>query len=146
MSMFCFQCQETAKGTGCTVKGVCGKTDDVAQMQDLLIYVLKGISILAIEGRKVKIENEKVNRFITDSLFMTITNANFDKQRFISQIVKGLEFRGSLQKELENSGAKISLRELHDAATWIASPDEFPVKAATIGVQATINAIVPPSY
>ena len=139
MSMFCFQCQETAKGTGCTVKGVCGKTDDVAQMQDLLIYVLKGISILAIEGRKVKIENEKVNRFITDSLFMTITNANFDKQRFISQIVKGLEFRGSLQKELENSGAKISLRELHDAATWIASPDEFPIKAATIGVQSTTN-------
>jgi len=137
--MFCFQCQETAKGTGCTVKGVCGKTDDVAQMQDLLIYVLKGISILAIEGRKVKIENEKVNRFITDSLFMTITNANFDKQRFISQIVKGLEFRGSLQKELENSGAKISLRELHDAATWIASPDEFPIKAATIGVQSTTN-------
>ena len=79
MSMFCYQCQETAKGTGCTIKGVCGKTEDVANMQDLLIYSLKGISVYAHQARELGIDLLDVNKFIMESLFMTITNANFNK-------------------------------------------------------------------
>ena len=78
MSMFCFQCQETAKGTGCTIAGVCGKTEKVANMQDLLIYTLKGISILSTQARTLNIERDEVNKFVFDGLFMTMTNANFN--------------------------------------------------------------------
>ena len=88
MSMFCYQCQETAKGTGCTVRGVCGKTDDLANMQDLLIFVLKGISIYSTKARELGIENAKVNKFVYEGLFMTITNANFDKERFSKALGK----------------------------------------------------------
>ena len=70
MSMFCYQCQEAAKGTGCTIKGVCGKTDEVANMQDLLIYVTKGVSIYAQMAREKGIENEKVNQFVFDAFLM----------------------------------------------------------------------------
>jgi len=77
MSMFCYQCQETAKGIGCTKRGVCGKSDDLANMQDLLVYVLKGISIYSSRARELGVENEKVNQFIFNSLFMTITNTNW---------------------------------------------------------------------
>jgi hydroxylamine reductase len=84
--MFCYQCQEAAKGTGCTIAGVCGKKEDLANMQDLLIYVLKGVSIYATKARELGIENEKANKIVFDGLFMTITNANFDNERFVSLI------------------------------------------------------------
>ena len=78
MSMFCFQCQETARGTGCEVRGVCGKTEEVAKLQDLLIYTLKGVSEIVVKG-KLDIANlHDVNHQVLNSLFMTITNANFD--------------------------------------------------------------------
>ena len=89
-NMFCYQCQETAKGSGCTVRGVCGKTADVSNLQDLLIYTLKGISMYATEGRKVGVENKEVNKFIMENLFATITNANFDRTDFIKRIKKAL--------------------------------------------------------
>ncbi len=89
MSMFCYQCQETAKGTGCTVRGVCGKPDDVAKMQDLLIYVLKGISVYSTEARKADIVNEEVDKFVMESLFSTITNVNFDKKFFMEKVRLG---------------------------------------------------------
>jgi len=85
MSMFCYQCQETAQGIGCTKRGVCGKSDDLANIQDLLIYLLKGISIYSSRAREIGVENEKVNQFIFNSLFMTITNANWDKMVFIEK-------------------------------------------------------------
>src|SRR5215469_15704205 len=84
--MFCYQCQETAAGKGCTVKGVCGKTEDVANLQDLLIYLMKGVSNLSVRLREEGEEMPEVNKFITGGLFMTITNANFDKQRFVKKI------------------------------------------------------------
>jgi hydroxylamine reductase len=87
--MFCYQCQETAKGTGCTVRGVCGKPDDVAKMQDLLIYVLKGISVYSTEARKADIVNEEVDKFVMESLFSTITNVNFDKKFFMEKVRLG---------------------------------------------------------
>ena len=88
MSMFCYQCQETAKGTGCTMRGVCGKTADVANLQDLLIYTLKGISVYTLEARKAGIDTAEADKFIMEGLFATITNANFDKEYFIVLIKK----------------------------------------------------------
>ncbi|MEF9985846.1 MAG: hydroxylamine reductase [Bacteroidales bacterium] len=84
--MFCYQCEETAHNTGCTIKGICGKTANVAGQQDLLIYLLKGISKLTVELRKNGMELPMANKFIVDGLFMTITNANFNSERFVNKI------------------------------------------------------------
>ena len=80
MNMFCYQCQEAAKGTGCTVRGICGKTSDVSNLQDLLIYLLKGISQFSTKAREAGVTNTKVDKFVMESLFATITNANFDRE------------------------------------------------------------------
>ena len=129
MSMFCFQCQETAGGSGCTKRGVCGKPQDVANMQDLLIYVCKGISVFSNKGRELEIENPKVNKFIIDSLFMTITNANFDKQNFITQIKEGLQLREEIKEQFQNAGGQIT-GELPDCATWYGETEsDFELKA-----------------
>ena len=88
--MFCFQCQETAKGSGCTVRGVCGKTPDVANLQDLLLFLLKGIAHYRVQLRALKAVDHSADQFILDGLFMTITNANFDRDRFIDKIKRAL--------------------------------------------------------
>ena len=139
MGMFCYQCQETAKGSGCTVRGVCGKTADVAHLQDLLIYTLKGISIYNIEARLAGIVKPAVDKFIMEALFATITNANFDKQDFVAQIKKALVVRESVKADLVKAGVTISTT-LHDSAVWFAdNSDAFEVKATTVGVLATEN-------
>ena len=141
MSMFCFQCQEAAKGTGCTVKGVCGKTDDVANMQDLLLFVLKGISIYTKAARENNVEyDKKINKFIFDGLFATITNANFDKKVFIERVREGLEIRNSVRLALKNAGIELDESKLHESATWQAfTPDEYERKATDVGVLKTEN-------
>ncbi|MFO7924377.1 MAG: hydroxylamine reductase [Bacteroidales bacterium] len=137
--MFCFQCQEAAKGTGCTIRGVCGKTDDVAGLQDVLMFVLKGLSLYTTAARKAGIEKPEINKFIVDSLFATITNANFDRDVFIRMIQEGLEMRNKLRLELEKKGVKPE-EPLHESATWQAfTPDEFDRKAQTVGVLTTGN-------
>ncbi len=137
MSMFCFQCQETAKNSGCTISGVCGKNEKVANMQDLLIYVLKGISIYSTRARELGIENEKTNKFIFDSLFMTITNANFDYDRFVGKIKEGLRLREEMKSALINAGGKLP-DVLHDSATWTGtSAEEFEIKNTSVGVLST---------
>ena len=93
MSMFCFQCQETAKGSGCTIVGVCGKTSDVSNLQDLLIYATKGVSFLANIGRKENLIIAKADKFVFESLFTTITNANFDQTKILSKIYEGFTIR-----------------------------------------------------
>src|SRR5574344_2832809 len=98
-AMFCSQCQETAQNTGCVVRGVCGKSPEVANYQDLLIYVLKGLSKINHCLRQSGKASEKADLFIMNGLFMTITNANFDKQRFITEIKAGLALRDELKKE-----------------------------------------------
>ena len=132
--MFCYQCQETAQNKGCTIKGVCGKTADVANLQDLLIFLLKGISIKTVTMRKQGIEiPAKVNRFVTESLFMTITNANFDKERFIKRIKEAVELRDSL---------KITISESYDDdfLTWQAeSVNEFEHKAEKESILNTVD-------
>lgn len=100
MGMFCYQCQEAAKNTGCTIRGVCGKTPQTAHLQDLLIFNLKGI---ALYGEKLYKEGKLDNstgRFTAEALFATITNANFDDSRFIELIKEAVEIKKDLMKRL----------------------------------------------
>ena len=132
--MFCFQCQETANCTGCTVSGVCGKKPDVAAMQDLLIYATKGLSAVAEklreEGKEV---SKEVNHKVTMNLFITITNANFDKDAIVKNITETFALRDSLRKELSDSAT------LPKAATVAVSPDDYAIFAQSIGVLSTEN-------
>lgn len=140
MSMFCYQCQETAKGSGCTIQGVCGKTNDVANLQDLLMFTLKGISIFTKSARENNVEyDEKINKFVFDGLFATITNANFSKKVFVERVTNALEIRNELHTQLEAAGVKFNDAELHESATWNGTPDTFETKALTVGVLATEN-------
>lgn len=140
MSMFCFQCQEASKGVGCTIKGVCGKTTDVANLQDLLIHVLKGISFYSTKARKKGIEDAEVNLFVLEGLFITITNANFDREAIILKIRKGLELRTKISNAVNTVGCGCDKANLPDAATWTATTvSDFELKAFTVGVLATEN-------
>ncbi|HPE58665.1 MAG TPA: hydroxylamine reductase, partial [Bacteroidales bacterium] len=137
--MFCYQCQETAKGTGCTIKGVCGKTSDVANLQDLLMFVLKGISIYSTEARKLGYEDREINKFIFDGLFTTITNANFDRQVFVNRVRKGLELREKIKNKLLELGGKLPVTT-HESATWFADDEAaFEEKSTSVGVLSTKN-------
>ncbi len=134
MSMFCFQCQEAAKGTGCTVKGVCGKSDDVANMQDLLIFTLKGIAFYAEKAGDNSVTDAATDKFMYDSLFKTITNANFDKAVFVKAVKEALAIRDSLKSRVTVDGS------LPDCAVWSPKTEaEYEIKAATVGVLATEN-------
>lgn len=97
MSMFCYQCQEAAKNEGCTVRGVCGKSPEVAQLQDLLIWLLKGISFWGVRARPMGVTDSETDVFIVKALFATITNANFDPERFASLIKEAIERREALR-------------------------------------------------
>lgn len=127
--MFCYQCQETAGCKGCTVVGVCGKQPDVAAMQDLLVWVTKGISAVTTrlreEGRAVA---DEVNHLVTENLFTTITNANFDKAAIEKRIEKTLEMKTALWEQLERRD------NLPEAAGWTGEPSEFIKKASEAGV------------
>ena len=105
--MFCFQCEQTAGEKGCTKIGVCGKKPEVAALQDLLIYALKGLSQVAIETRKHEITDEETDIFTCKALFSTLTNVNFDLIRFVDLIKKTAELRDSLRKKVENAGGSI---------------------------------------
>ena len=132
--MFCFQCQETAGGKGCTVQGVCGKKPDVAEMQDLLVYVTKGLgavtTALRAAGKKVSVET---NHRITMNLFVTITNANFDREAIMDVIEESLALKAQLLHELGDAS------RLPAAAQWTGARADFAAKAKTVGVLATEN-------
>lgn len=131
MSMFCFQCQETVRGTGCEVRGVCGKTEEVAKLQDLLIYTLKGISQIVVKDKPDIGKLNDVNHQVLNSLFMTITNANFDDSAIERQIKKMLSIRNELRKTPD---------KLHDAATFETDTRESMLeKASHVGVLSTGN-------
>jgi hydroxylamine reductase len=95
--MFCFQCEQTARGTGCTVQGVCGKPADVAALQDLLVYALKGLSQVAVAARQAGFSDPEVNRFTCEAMFSTLTNVNFDAERFNTLIHKAVSLRETLK-------------------------------------------------
>jgi len=95
--MFCYQCEQTAKGTGCTVAGVCGKTADVANLQDLLVYKLRELSQLVIEAQKTGFRDEKINVFTAEALFVTLTNVNFDPEAIKDRVDKTVRRREALK-------------------------------------------------
>ncbi|WP_295057495.1 hydroxylamine reductase [Ruminococcus sp.] len=132
--MFCYQCQETANCSGCTVSGVCGKKPDTANMQDLLVYVTKGISAVTTqiraEGKQI---DKSINHLITLNLFTTITNANFDKDVIVERIKTTLKVKENLLKEVSDKSA------LPSVSLWNGNGSGFAAKAATVGVLATEN-------
>ncbi len=109
--MFCYQCEQTAKGEGCTKIGVCGKQPDVAALHDLLIYAMRGLSLMAIEGRRAGITDDKVNVFTCEALFSTLTNVDFDPERFTALIRRCVELREQLRKKILAAGGKADFRE-----------------------------------
>lgn len=137
--MFCYQCQETAKGTGCTVRGVCGKTSDVANLQDLLLFVLKGIAHYRVQLRALDAVDHSADRFILDGLFMTITNANFDKQRFVEKIKEAIKLREQLKQTFLEKGGNPE-KITFEGAFWTADTlEEMESKAGLVGVLSTEN-------
>lgn len=133
-NMFCYQCQEAANNKGCTVKGVCGKTPEVALMQDLLVYVTKGLSEITTRLRaEGKNPCSSINHLVTHNLFITITNANFDRKAIIEAITYTLEKKAKLISKLESKDG------LSDAALWQGNEDEYEMKAASnaVGVLST---------
>lgn len=135
-NMFCFQCQEAAKGTGCTIKGVCGKDDELANRMDLLMFVVKGISVIATELGKNDLNKGEADIFVTDALFSTITNANFDLNAINHRILKGLELKAKLLKLAKDN--QILLPEL-DAITWSAGEEKFETVSKLVGVLSEKN-------
>lgn len=132
--MFCYQCQETARCQGCTVVGVCGKKPEVAAMQDLLVYVTKGLSAVAMALRQAgKQVDKKINHRVTMNLFITITNANFDQDAIVLAIKDTLQQKEALLKELSAEEEQ----KLPEAAKWNGNENEFAEKAAGVGVLAT---------
>ncbi len=137
--MFCYQCQETAKGSGCTVRGVCGKTSDVANLQDLLLFILKGIAHYRVQLRALDAVDHSADRFILDGLFMTITNANFDKQRFVEKIKEAIKLREQLKQTFLDKGGKPE-KITFEGAFWTANTlEEMESKAGFVGVLSTEN-------
>jgi len=136
--MFCFQCQEAAKGTGCNIKGVCGKTDDLANMMDLLMFVTKGICVYSTALREQKkYENPIVNKFVFDSLFTTITNANFDKKVIANRVTRALELRETLKNEASKQGVKVDTH--FEGTTWTGKPEDYEAKSTSVGILVDTN-------
>ena len=132
MSMFCFQCQEAAKGTGCTIAGACGKKEDTANLQDLLVFSLKGLAVVAAEAQKQGNLDSSVGPFITQALFATITNANFDNDRIVALIKESLAKRDALK-------AGLGFNSTEDAVNWNGAEADFAAKAVTVGVLSQAN-------
>ena len=132
MSMFCFQCQEAAKGTGCTIAGVCGKKEDTAGLQDLLVYNLKGLSVVAEEAEKQGKLDDSIGAFVCQALFATITNANFDNDRFVALIKETIAKRDGLKLAIGFSSDA-------DVVNWNGSEADYAAKATEVGVLSQEN-------
>jgi hydroxylamine reductase len=133
--MFCHQCQEAAKGTGCTVKGVCGKDETVSNLQDVLLFALKGLAFVSQEARRAGISNPQVSTAMVEGLFATITNANFDKAVFIARIRDAITLREELKKELSLRGVKLQghgKHNLHPSVTFAATTEDEMLSAWTM--------------
>jgi hydroxylamine reductase len=137
MPMFCHQCQETARNTGCTIQGVCGKKEDVANLQDLFIWTLKGISVWGVKGKEFDIYDEEIAFFIDKGMFATITNANFSKSDFLSFIKQGVEFRDRLEGHVLQAYKEAHGKEFADdvpeCATWSFTDDAEIIAKASSG-------------
>ena len=135
--MFCFQCQETAGCSGCTIKGVCGKSPELAALQDLLVYVTKGLCAITVKAKEVNVIKEDINKYIVESLFTTITNANFDNEVFVERVKETIKIREELKAEL---ASKVDFKNLPEASLWSGNiKEEMLEKAKTVGVLSTEN-------
>ncbi|HNU22901.1 MAG TPA: hydroxylamine reductase, partial [Mesotoga sp.] len=143
--MFCFQCSETMKGTGCTVKGVCGKEPEVANLQDLLIWILKGTSFWGVKAREVGINDSDTGLHIAEGLFTTITNVDFDPVSLGKKIDKALAARDRIEVMFRESFKRVHGKEFDgevpEACTWRVSGglDVYEMKGAEVGVMDTRN-------
>ncbi len=142
--MFCFQCQETAKNQGCTVKGMCGKPEETANLQDLLIHVLKGTGVYGEKAAELGVLDQATGKSVSESLFSTITNVNWDDDWFVSRIQEALNVREDIKGKFlaayqEKNGQAFS-EALPDAATWSSQDaSTFQAKAKEVGIMATEN-------
>lgn len=133
MSMFCYQCQEALKNVGCSVSGVCGKKPDTANLQDLLMYNVKGIAALEEQAMAKRPITKTTGLFLVKSLFITITNGNFDNVRIAAQITDALKLKKALLDEVGDDG------NLPEAATWFGPEAEYAAKAEQVGVLQEAN-------
>lgn len=146
MEMFCYQCQETLRNEGCVFSGICGKTPETANLQDLLIYVLKGISYWSTKARELEVEDSDVDLYVAEGLFVTITNVNFDEERIVEYINEALEKRNIIEKKFkeayEKKYGKSFNEEVPDAAIWAPqekTEEEYLEKAEKVGVLSEEN-------
>ena len=141
MSMFCFQCQETAKNEGCTVKGVCGKTDEVSNLQDVLVFAAKGVAAYSSQLRNAGKRYDKADEYLYRSLFISITNANFDGDEIIEAIKEGVNLRKFLKSELEKAGIALDPKFENDFLTTYeySENDDLVELAKKVGVLRTEN-------
>jgi len=138
--MFCYQCEQTSKGQGCTIKAVCGKSEDTTALQDLLIYAVKGLSQYAVEGRKVSVVDAEVDTFACEAIFSTLTNVDFDEARFVELINQSNDHRDELRKKVEAAGGFFDFKEgpaVFEFATDLAG---MLAQATAVGIQADANA------
>lgn len=134
MNMFCYQCQETSKGTGCALMGVCGKTPEVSNIQDLLLFVARGVAVYNDELRKIGKASKVADKFIIDAMFISITNANFDFEAIQKKVKEGLNLKSELANELG-----VTNKTLPDECLWNGDESEFMDKALKVGVLRTKN-------
>ncbi len=133
--MFCYQCEQTAKGEGCTKLGVCGKEPEVAALQDLLIYALKGLSVVAVEARKAGITDRDVNVFTCEATFSTLTNVDFDAKRFSPMLEKCVKLREGLKEKIKAKGGKSQFSE--EAANFVSAKtiEEMVKQGEKVGIK-----------
>ena len=133
--MFCYQCEQTAKGEGCTKIGVCGKQPDVAELQDLLIYALKGLSLYAVEGRKVGVVDNEINVFTCECVFSTLTNVDFDAERFVGLIKRCVELRDALKERVQAAGGKVDFSDGPATFEPAATLDGLVTQGEAVGIK-----------
>ena len=133
--MFCYQCEQTFKGTGCTVQGVCGKKPDVAALQDLLLYALMGLSQVAIDARKQNIIDEKIGVFTVQAAFSTLTNVDFDPDRFSKLIHEAIFFREDLKTRIKDSGGSVDYPDGAANLTPGTDLEELVKQGETVGIK-----------
>ena len=139
MSMFCYQCQEAAKGTGCTIQGVCGKTEPVAKLQDLLLHSVKGLALVNKSLREANESSKEAEKAIFNSLFITITNANFDDNAIADAVRENVKLRKKLEEEIKVKGLKIDDKFADLLKLEIESNEKYIELAEKVGVLRTGN-------
>ena len=134
--MFCYQCEQTAKGEGCTKIGVCGKQPDVAALQDLLIYSVKGLSQVAVAAGKVGVRDPEVDKFVCEAIFSTLTNVDFDPDRFVDLIGESVRLRNTLKEKVQAAGGSVDASDGPVTFVPADTKDAMVAQAEAVGINA----------